>query len=104
MNLGASKTHSAGEMPPTPNADPGTQGTEWSRSSAFYGRLTVTPNPELSRPSADFGRSSITTSLESWGVPGHPESQYIRRDLMDLGNVQDRFEFGKTLKIFQFLI
>ena len=73
--------------------------TEWPQSSAFYSRVTVTPQPELNRPGADFGGHYTTTSLQSWGVPGHPESQYIRRDLMDLGSVQDRFEFGRILKI-----
>ena len=75
----------------------------WQSSSAFYGRLNVIPNSELRRPSADFQRS-FSTSKDCWGVPGHPESQYLRRDLLDLGSVQDRFELGKTYYNSEYLI
>ena len=74
----------------------------WQSSSAFYGRLNVVPSPELRRPSADFQRTS-TTSKDCWGVPGHPESQYLRRDLLDLGSVQDRSELGKLLQVLKCL-
>ena len=70
----------------------------WQSSSAFYGRLNVICSPELRRPSADFQRTS-STSKDCWGVPGHPESQYLRRDLLDLGSVQDRFELGKPFRV-----
>ena len=65
----------------------------WQSSAAYYGRLNVISSPELRRPSTDFQRSSAT-SKDCWGVPGHPESQYLRRDLLDLGSVQDQLELG----------
>ena len=75
---------------------------EWRRSSAFYSRITVARACGLTRPSKDF-RHARQGVIAQWGASGLQCSNYLRKQFLDLGNVQNQEELGKlNLKIQKF--
>ena len=67
---------------------------EWRKSSAYYSRVTVHQHCGLTRPSGGF-QISKSAGKAQWGAQGLSCSLYIRRDLMDLGNIKNSVEMGK---------
>ena len=74
---------------------------EWKKSSAFYSRVTVHQHCGLTRPSGGF-QISKSAGKAQWGAQGLACSLYIRRDLMDLGNIQNSIEMSKLDLFFLF--
>ena len=73
----------------------------WRKSSAYYSRVTVHQHCGLTRPSGGF-QMSKSAGKAQWGAQGLSCSSYIRRDLMDLGNILNSVEMGK-LDFFVFI-
>ena len=72
---------------------------EFRKSSAFYSRVTVHQHCGLTRPSGGF-QLSKSAGKAQWGAQGLACSSYIRRDLMDLGNIANSLEMGKLDLVF----
>ena len=69
------------------------QPSDWSRSKAFYLRLTIAPCARVSRPENHFPRPRQPVN------PDPKAAIIMRHELLDLGHVSSYEELGKLQSI-----